>query len=92
MAFVFDMAATSEVSKTEVRRRIVTKTVVSESRSAKRDSPKREQPQEVTLDTGTYWLTRILLLRFLGFIYCKFNFHTQPLEWNCQRVIYCQSF
>ena len=23
------------------------------------------------LENGTYWLTRILILRYLGFIYCK---------------------
>ncbi|OWF49534.1 Lipase maturation factor 1 [Mizuhopecten yessoensis] len=28
------------------------------------------------LEHGTYWLTRILLLRFLGFIYCKCMMHT----------------
>ena len=40
---------------------------------AKEDTPEKErsaEPQTVTeLEPGTYWMTRILFLRFLGFIY-----------------------
>lgn len=37
------------------------------------ESPK-VQTSEITLRQGTYWLTRIVILRYLGFIYCKWNF------------------
>ena len=43
------------------------------NQDAKDDTPEKErneEPQAVTeLEAGTYWLTRILFLRFLGFIY-----------------------
>ena len=35
----------------------------------------QDKEHEVTptykLENGSYWLTRILLLRYIGFIYCK---------------------
>ena len=33
-------------------------------------SPGLTQPAKI--ESGTYWLTRILLLRYLGFIYCRY--------------------
>ena len=37
----------------------------------------KDKEDEVTpthrLESGSYWLTRILLLRYIGFIYCEWN-------------------
>lgn len=37
------------------------------------DSTKYEKKVGVSLQSGTYWLTRIVLLRALAFIYCEFD-------------------
>lgn len=37
----------------------------------KQDESNRGKFENTALETGSYWLTRIVFLRFLGFIYCK---------------------
>lgn len=37
------------------------------------DKPKYEKIENIPLRPGTYWLTRIVLLRAIAFIYCKFD-------------------
>lgn len=37
------------------------------------DKPKYEKNEIKALRPGTYWLTRIVLLRAIAFIYCKFD-------------------
>lgn len=37
------------------------------------DKSKYEKNETATLRPGTYWLTRIVLLRAITFIYCKFD-------------------
>lgn len=37
------------------------------------DLCKYDKKGDVSLQTGTYWLTRIVLLRAIAFIYCKFD-------------------
>lgn len=37
----------------------------------KQDESKRGKFEKVSLGNGSYWLTRIVFLRCLGFIYCK---------------------
>lgn len=37
------------------------------------DLSKYAKKVDVSLQTGTYWLTRIVLLRAIAFIYCKFD-------------------
>ncbi|KAF3704738.1 Lipase maturation factor 1 Transmembrane protein 112 [Channa argus] len=71
-----NMAAASDSPKSSVRRRYVDSRTA-ETASAKsskdngpdtgRDSEKDKRP--VSLQTGTYWLTRIVLLRSVAFIY-----------------------
>lgn len=74
-----NMAAASESNHTYVRKRRVdiSKTKVkhadiSDGRREK-DSKGGENGDKgvQSLQTGTYWLTRIVLLRFVAFIYCK---------------------
>lgn len=36
----------------------------------KKASNKINKKTEKTLETSTFWLTRIVLLRYIGFIYC----------------------
>lgn len=46
------------------------------ARDEKRDVEKEKKSSKVDVDkveAGTYWLTRIVFLRSLSFIYCKFN-------------------
>lgn len=46
------------------------------ARDEKRDAEKEKKSSKVDVDkveAGTYWLTRIVFLRSLSFIYCKFN-------------------
>lgn len=40
---------------------------------AVKQNEKYDKKEKVRLGTGTYWLTRIVLLRFVAFIYCEFN-------------------
>ena len=43
-----------------------------ESKDDKRHRETVARPREdADLRSGTYWLTRMVLLRYLGFIYCK---------------------
>ena len=38
------------------------------------DKPRIEcMTTDTLLEKGSYWLTRIVILRYLGFIYCKFK-------------------
>ncbi len=37
------------------------------------DSTKYDKKVGVSLQTGTYWLTRIVLLRAIALIYCEFD-------------------
>jgi hypothetical protein len=43
----------------------------SEDDSSLRQTKSPSVTQSSKIESGTYWLTRILLLRYLGFIYCK---------------------
>lgn len=78
------MAATGESRGAEIRRRNVAKATNIPSKSLPEtcstehaeDKPldtKRNLTYAYSLKPGTYWLTRIVLLRFLGFIYCEFR-------------------
>ena len=45
------------------------------AREEKRNVEKEKKPSKVdvyNVEAGTYWLTRIVFLRSLSFIYCKF--------------------
>lgn len=73
------MAAASDSNDSSVRKRRAdsSKTEVkhvdaSDRRGEKdrKDGEKKNQRVQ-SLQTGTYWLTRIVLLRFVAFIYCK---------------------
>lgn len=74
-----NMAAASDSNDSSVRKRRVdnSKTEVKhadisdgrEEKDSKDDEKKDKRVQ--SLQTGTYWLTRIVLLRFVAFIYCK---------------------
>ena len=59
-----------------LRRRKVTETEPKiENEFSKDASIQKDKKSEMThpekLENGSYWLTRILILRYLGFIYCK---------------------
>ena len=46
------------------------------AREEKRNVEKEKKPSKVdvyNVEAGTYWLTRIVFLRSLSFIYCKFH-------------------
>lgn len=73
-----NMAATSDRSESSVRKRRAvsskTETKCADSREEDGadpagDTEKEKRPQ--SSQTGTYWLTRIVLLRSVAFIYCK---------------------
>ena len=52
-----------------------TTTTTSELSSPKTDSKLLDTNcKQATLDVGSYWLTRIVFLRSLAFIYCKLEF------------------
>lgn len=75
------MAATGDdlpLSEGLRKRTVKRKTVYEESDKKSSDKLQKKHLQETTnvttsytIESGTYWLTRILLLRYLGFIYCK---------------------
>lgn len=74
-----NMVAASDSNDSSVRKRRVdnSKTEVkhadiSDGRGEKysKDGEKKDKRVK-SLQTGTYWLTRIVLLRFVAFIYCK---------------------
>lgn len=73
-----NMAAASDSGGSSVRKRRVdssrTETKPADSSEehgadSSRDADKEKRLQ--SLQTGTYWLTRIVLLRSVAFIYCK---------------------
>lgn len=73
------MAAAADSTDTGVRKRRVDSSKTeekhadtSDGRGAK-DSKHEEKKEESfqSLHTGSYWLTRIVLLRSVAFIYCK---------------------
>lgn len=74
-----NMAAASGSNESSVRKRRVdnSKTEVkhadiSDGRGEKDSEDEEKKDKRVqSLQTGTYWLTRIILLRFVAFIYCK---------------------
>lgn len=45
------------------------------------DSTKYEKKVGVSLQSGTYWLTRIVLLRAIAFLYCEFD------RWRLYRML-----
>ena len=51
-----------------------TKSVVFERipHKAETTSPIQDECGEIKLESGTYWLTRIVFLRSLAFVYCKY--------------------
>lgn len=73
------MAAASDSNDSSVRKRRVdsSKTEekpadLSDGRGEKdREDGEKKDKRVHSLQTGTYWLTRIVLLRFVAFIYCK---------------------
>lgn len=74
-----NMAAVRDSAESSVRKRHVDnnkteekKGDISDGRGEKdrKDGEKKDKRVQ-SLHTGTYWLTRIVLLRFVAFIYCK---------------------
>ncbi len=69
-------SATAKDAKDEMhirRRNVAVKETIEEERDVQTMPKQTESEHTSNLATGTYWLTRIVILRFLGFIYCKFN-------------------
>ena len=72
------MAAPSESSESAVRRRRVDTIQAGsglpdskEPHDEDREETKHREASGCALQTGTYWLTRIVLLRATAFIYCE---------------------
>lgn len=72
-----NMAAASDSTDSAVRKRRVetrkTESISSNSKDNAEDisKKKKEEKRLRSLQPGTYWLTRIVLLRAVAFIYCK---------------------
>ncbi len=66
-----DLPACEEMSGTSssVRRRAV----AASRKPAENEVKEREAPVEehLEMDAGSYWLTRIVFTRFIGFVYCE---------------------
>lgn len=73
------MAAVNDSNDSSVRKRRVDNSEtevkhadIRDERGKKDSKYGEKKDKEVqSLQTGTYWLTRIVLLRFVAFIYCK---------------------
>lgn len=69
----------SECSESTLRRRrgeplsSEDNTADSTQEASQEDKPKYDKTENAALSPGTYWLTRIVLLRAIAFIYCKFD-------------------
>jgi len=79
------MATTGESSESTIRRRRVDAAQAAdelpdrsdEQQHHGQDTTQSEKKESDVLQKGTHWLTRIVLLRALAFIYCK---SALPLE------------
>ena len=47
------------------------KDAIPEDVTVKEEDGAAKNAQKVNLERGTYWLTRIVILRYIAFIYCK---------------------
>lgn len=52
------------------RRKILNAENLSPGYEPKKASNEINKKTEKTLETNTFWLTRIVILRYIGFIYC----------------------
>lgn len=52
------------------RRKILNAENLSPGNEPKKASNEINKTTEKTLETNTFWLTRIVILRYIGFIYC----------------------
>lgn len=79
-----NMAAASDSPQSSVRKRRVdsrkteTESAVSggaNEANTDKDTEKEKEKTFASLQSGSYWLTRIVLLRSVAFIYCEFLLH-----------------
>jgi hypothetical protein len=48
--------------------------ISSPEKNSKESQQEPDKEKGKPLKTNTYWLTRIVLLRYIGFIYCKHHY------------------
>lgn len=74
----------SEFRDSTLRRRHIGETSSSAKQSdhgnseTEQQNEKYDKKEKVRLGTGTYWITRIVLLRAVAFVYCEFCIFCRP--------------